>query len=904
MNDLLQTKLAPPAPRTALIARDELFARLDAGREGKLTLLSAPAGYGKTTLVAQWLAERDVASAWVALDWRDNDPARFWRYIVGACQSYGSTIGNATLTTLNGGRPPSFEALLTALINDLAALPERAVLVLEDYHLITTPQIHEGIAFLLEHLPTMLHVIVITRSDPPLPLARLRAVGDLVELRASDLRFSESEAARFLQQALPFAVVSDEIRYLQQRTEGWPAGMRLASLALSARSAARDRSDLLEAFTGSHRHILAYLVADVLQTQPEHIQDFLLLTSGLRRLHASLCDAMTERSDSASVLNMLEQANLFLTPLDDQQQWYRYHALFAEAMQQEARQRLGSERLTTVMRTASVWYDAHGLHSEAVEAALGAHEWERAAVLIERIIARSHMPQEIYTLRRWLETLPSSELHAHAALCFTYATTLLFTEDRRDPAILSRIGEPLQLAETLWRGEDNQERLGEALALRSMVAWWQGDSAHAFAAARRALALIPDSNTIWRGTCLLNVAVEELYAGNLSAAQRALNDARERSAAVGNRYAVRAAISGLGEVCVQRGSLHEADRLFAQVLAEAQDDPVDRGYGLITRAALAYEWNDMQAAQAGVDEAFAVGQQCAPRIGQHYVEAAIFGPATLLQARILHARGEKAQAQEALHSLFAQARLPASDVLYRELRALQARLALAVGNLDAVQTWTMSVAQRSDELPLAQQEREALLVARLLLAQGDANAALRALERWLALARDQGRIRSELMILVLVALARTALGEHSQAQQLLQNVLGRAQPEGYRRLFLDEGAPLAALLVATLPQLSGATRLYAENLRSEFEIHLVRAISSTNAQEPNALAALSLVEPLSPQEQRVLRLLAAGLSNPEIAQELVVSVNTVKTQVQSIFRKLDVSSRKQAAAVAQALGLR
>src|SRR5437660_5758321 len=380
--ELLSTKLALPRPRPSLVLREPLLERLDEGLEHKLSLLSAPAGFGKTTLVSEWIATRGERQdsppvAWVSLDVGDNDPVRFWRYVIAACRSFHANVGESALALLQTSRRPPLESMLTTFINELAQLVCRGYLVLEDYHVITSPRIHETMTYFVDHLPATLHLLILTRSDPPLPLARLRAHDDLYELHTADLRFSLAETEAFLRQAFPFPLSTEAITHLEARTEGWVAGLRLLALALQGRKDPRELERMLVTFTGSHRHILEYLVADVLSSQPEALQDFLLQTVFLNRLTASLCDAITGRIDSERMLEQLEHANLFLIPLDEIGQWYRYHTLFAEAMQHEARRRLGEDYLHSLYDKASRWFEEQGLLAEAVEVALSARDFAR-----------------------------------------------------------------------------------------------------------------------------------------------------------------------------------------------------------------------------------------------------------------------------------------------------------------------------------------------------------------------------------------------------------------------------------------------------------------------------------------------------------------------------------------------
>ena len=499
---------------------------------------------------------------------------------------------------------------------------------------------------------------------------------------------------------------------------------------------------MLVTFSGSHRHVLEYLVADVLSTQPEALQEFLLQTSFLNRLTASLCDAVTGRNDNERMLEQLERANLFLIPLDDAGQWYRYHALFAEAMQHEAQRRIGEDNLRSLYNKASLWYEEHGLLAEAVEVALSARDFVRAATLIERITGPYSVANELHTLLRWKEQLPEEVLQAHPALCLAYAIALLFTQDRSAPATMALIEAPLEMAERCWQAEGNRSKLGEVSALRSQVAWWQGDLIRAFTAARQALELLPEEETLWRGTSVLSVGIEELLAGNPEAARQATLEARTRFEAVGNHYGARAATFMLGEVCSRRGELHAAARFYRQVIAEAVEDPFDRGTAPIGLAALSYEWNELEAAEQEVSQALDLGKRYAEEIGKYHTEQVILVPGSLVLARVLHVRGETLQAQQLLQELVVLTQERKWLYLHREVLACQARLSLATANLAAVQRWSATIAQLGEDFRLVQQEQEALITARLLIAQGEAAAALRVLERWRARAHRPGR-RSE-----------------------------------------------------------------------------------------------------------------------------------------------------------------
>jgi LuxR family maltose regulon positive regulatory protein len=935
---LLVPKLQPPRLPADLVHRARLLARLDAGLHCALTVISAPAGFGKSTLVASWLAslaERQKAkgkrqnersdalsllpftfsllpfqAAWLSLDSGDNDPARFWRYVVAACQVFGDGFAQGALARLDAaGRapfpPPSLEPAIAAFLNDLAGLPRRAVLVIEDYHLITEPQVHATLAFVVEHLPATAHLVLITRSQPPLPLAPLRARARLHEVGAADLRFSQDEARAFLARALPPAPLADAIARLEARTEGWAAGLRLAALALQGHADPHATERAIDSFAGSQPQIVAYLAADVLDAQPAPIQRFLLETSILGRMCAPLCDAIMQNetgqmqnepsSDtshfaccmlhSQQILQELERQNLFLIPLDDARGWYRYHALFAEAMRHEARRRLGDEALRACYGRASAWYERQGMLPDAVDAALAAGAWPRAADLLERIVAArpAKNPSEPHTLRRWLEQLPEVLLSERPALCFSYGFVLLRTSGRRSPELLERLERWGRLAEQGWRREGNTPRLGEVFAARALGALWSGRIDVAIGWARQALACLPEDEVAWRGICLGFVGHAELRDGLLDAARRTLLDARARCEASGDGYALRPAILMLGEICAGQSELQQAEALYRLALENAlgDSDLSDQGNARLGLARLAYERNDLDAAEREALVALAFGA----RIGQDMLRVR----AARVLAWVSHARGAAERATQQIAALLAQMQPQRAPLLYREILAHQAQLHLAVGDLAAARRWSATRAHYAAELPATQHEHEALLDARLLIAQGQAEEALRQLEHLRAEARACGRIRSELEIQVLAALAHAAREDVEAAGAALRTALALAHACGYQRLFLDEGDALAAPLRTILPTLrQPRLRAYAQ------------ALAQTLAAER---LGPELPDPLSPQEQRVLGLLAAGNTNPEIARELVVSINTVKTQLKQIYRKLGVGSRHEARAAARRLGL-
>lgn len=888
-SELLSTKLLPPHARTALVARPHLLARLDASlAHSTLTLISAPAGFGKTTLLAEWLANTKSSRpdplpvAWFSLDEGDNDPSRFWRYVVAACQHIHEIIGATSLTLLQSPERPALESIAALLINDIARFNHQCILVLEDYHLISSEQVHKSVFFLLEHAPTNLHVMIVTRSDPPFPLGRLRARNALTEIRAAGLRFSPAETASFLHDVAGRQFSSEDVLHLDTQTEGWVAGLQLVALLLQGEQEKRegqdkpDNAQFLAAFSGSHRHITEYLVEEVLSRQPEYIQSFLQRTSILSRLTGSLCDALTGGGDGERMLEDLERANLFITPLDEDRLWYRYHALFAEAVRHYATRQFGQEQMRTLYDRASAWYEQHGQLDEAIEAALGAQDFPRAAWLIEHFTSTRGIRYD-FTLHRWLDRLPQDLLYLYPTLCFLYAQMLffsLFATDQRNAYV-----KPLETAERLWREEGNLHKVGSIYALRTLVALWSGDLQQVFACAEQALQLLPAEDILWRSISLATAGSANRLLGNARTASKLLTEARSLSERSEYLVATLPTLNSLADVLVQQGKLRQAAQIYSQVIERSGRLLTDNYEARTRLSAIYFEWDDLETAEEHLRQV--VAEEKVSEKGQPFAQG------YLMLARIKQARGEVVQAQEMVQSLIERGRREGFPIALEELQAYQAWWALLMGEAEGASDWRAGLDLAAT--PGYARERTYLILIRILIAQGEPTEALQLADRWLAYAREQGRAGSVISLLVLCALAAYAQGEIQRAQQTLMQVLPLTQPEGYRRIFLEEGIAMAALLRAARPKINEpALAQYVDTLLAAF------------AQErPDELVALrpapsTLMEPLSQHEYRVLRLLVAGLSNPEIANELVVSVNTVKTHVKNIYGKLNVSSRKEA----------
>jgi LuxR family maltose regulon positive regulatory protein len=500
---VLHTKLMPPRLQSSVIQRENLLKRLDTSLDKKLTVITAPTGFGKTTLVSTWIASRDVASVWVTLDEHDNDPSRFWTYLISALRTFDSALGKTVLSSLSAPQIPAFQPLLTPLLNDLTRLSEPCVLILEGYHSITSKDIKESFSFLIRNLPEALHLVLVTRSTPDLPLALLRARNELLEIDTRDLRFNINEAEAFLRKTTQKEIPASTVAALFQKTEGWIAGLQLAALSLQNKNT-NEIQEFVQMFSGSHRYISDYLIHEVFESQVESAQKFLLKTSFLKSLTASLCDAIMGSNNSALLLEQLERDNLFLVRLEQSghQIWYRYNPLFAESIQFLAKRRLDEKTIQSLLEKASDWYEYHGLLDDAIETALQANLFERAMTLIEKYI-EIHDLRELYTLNRWLELIPRQNILQHPIICFTLAQIILYSEDRFAPSTALKIEPFLSAAESVWGAQGNHTSLGKLFSFRGNATWWQGDFPKAFAYARQSLAELPESEVFWRGNSML-----------------------------------------------------------------------------------------------------------------------------------------------------------------------------------------------------------------------------------------------------------------------------------------------------------------------------------------------------------------------------------------------------------------
>ena len=898
---LLETKLHVPRRRRNLVARARLRVPLDS--DAAVTLVSAPAGFGKTTLVADWVDGLDAHVAWVSLDERDDEPTQFWAYVATAL----GPAGEGALAELGAG-VVDLDAVLAVLVNDLSHAEGEIVLVLDDLHTVRRPEVHEGLTFLVDHLPAPAHLVVTTRSDPPLPLARLRARGELVEVRAADLRFTPDEADAYLNGPMGLALDARDVAALEERTEGWAAALQLAALSMQGRE---DPHGFIAEFAGDDRYVVDYLAGEVLERQPEDVHTFLLETSILSRLTGPLCDAVTGRDDSAATLESLERANLFLIPLDDRRRWYRYHHLFADVL----RARLldeRPERVDELHRRASAWLDAHDDPAEAIAHALAGHDVERAADLVERAAPAMHQTRGEATIAAWLDALPDEVIAERPVLTVDLVGTRMVHGrtagvaellDRAEALLSTDAPEPAPNGGSDGSGSttrarpdgdaERRRRLPTQIAVyRAGLAHLAGDPVATIAHAERALALMDDDEHLSRGSAAALMGLALWSTGDLERATDRYGEALDALEAAGHLADAAGCAIALADMRLTQGRRRDAAATFERALAlvEPPGGTVLRGAAdmHVGLAAVALAGGDLAGARRHLDASEALGEHGA--LAQNPYRWRV------VRAHLCQVEGDLDTAlallDEAVRAYFGDY---SPDV--RPVPAVRARLRILRGERHEARRWAderqLSPADELDYL----HEFEHVTLARLLLAEGSADAEP-LLDRLLAAAEAGGRTGTVVEVLVLQALARQARGDVRAALVPLDRALELAAAEGDVRAFLDEGPPMVELLRVAAKHGVAAGAAATVLAAAQGEPH---ADASGAPGRPANQAGL--VEPLSERERDVLRLLRSDLSGPDIARELIVSLNTVRTHTKHIYAKLGVTSRRAAVRRADELGL-
>ncbi|MGO4471406.1 LuxR C-terminal-related transcriptional regulator [Arthrobacter sp. M-10] len=885
---LLETKLHVPGPRSALVARPRLISRLGQADEQTLILISAPAGFGKTTVLAEWLADSPATGrshAWLSLDQRDNDPVLFWTYLVAALDKASTGIGARALAALRSTQS-STEDFLTTLINELQGGQDRFTLVLDDYHVIDNQGVQEALAFLVENLPAQLRLVIASRADPALPLPRLRARGRLLEIRAADLRFTLEEAGTYFNAVMGLGLTAQDIAALEGRAEGWIAALQLAALSMQGRG---DVAGFIAGFAGDDRYVVDYLAEEVLQRQPDDVRNFLLRTSILNRLNGQLCDAVTGQNTGKAMLEALDRGNLFVVPLDDRRWWYRYHHLFADVL----RARLMDEqpgRIHELHERASLWHEQNGDIPEAVRHAMAAQDFERAADLIEHAIAALRKDRQEATLSRWLEALPGELIHARPGLGVAYAGALLASGELT--GVDARLEEAEHWVGTTAEGRDGGNLTSSIAIYRAAQALASGDTAGATTHAATALGLVGKDDHLGRGAASGLLAIGHWTNGELEVAHRLWSDSYSNLERAGHHSDMLGCSIALADIRITQGRLRDAMAIYQRGLELAGRHPAQTLRGTadmhIGMSMLLLERGELDAAREHLLANQRLGEDAALPQNPYRSRVAM--------ARVLQAEGD---VDGALEQLDEAERLYVGDFFpaVRPVPAVRARIWISHGRTSDAFRWAREHGISAEDELSYLHEFEHITLARALLAQDRAEpsedpaghvAAL--IDRLLRAAEEGGRTGTVVELLALLALAYRKEADDGGALAALRRAVALAEPEGYVSVFVDEGEAMANLLNALVK-------------RGRAPDYVGRLLELFGTETRSTPARQRLIEPLSDRELHVLRLLSSELGGPEIARELLVSLNTLRTHTKNIYAKLGANSRRAAVQRAEELEL-
>ncbi len=900
LNTILATKLYIPEVRPQAVVRHRLMERLEVSLHGKLTLISAPAGFGKTTLISEWISQSGHRTAWLSLDEGDSDPLRFLTYTIAALQTLAPQIGVGILEMLQASQSPPIYALLTTLLNEITTISERFVLILDDYHLVDSKTIDDALAFVLERQPPNMHLVIGTREDPRLPLARLRARGQLTELRSRDLRFTPDETAEFLNRYMGLRLSAEAVATLDSRTEGWITGLQLAAISMKGH---QDTASFIQSFTGSHHYVLDYLVEEVLQQQPVHIQRFLIGTSYLDHLCGSLCDAvlLDATISGQDTLETLRRNNLFIVPLDDERRWYRYHHLFADLLRQRLHQAY-PEQILLLHYRASEWFEQNRFMDAAIAHALRGTDYPRAARLIETRYRDNYELGSQMVLRRWLAELPEALIFSRPQLCVLHAWNLFTDGD------LNRVNKSLVAAEELLAGSTQQDGpasinfvqpttgdqaalRGQIAAIRSFLASYNGDMLDTIRLAHQALEALSEHQLSWRIAVLSALGDAYVNSGQITAAHRAQSDALNLAKTSGDAYMLIIAHVTLAETLRQQGQLQQVIKICQHQYMKANADGFSEA-GVV--GWLLGIWSEALAELNDLNTAIEYAQKGA-KLAADGGDTLYQVKSTLYLTRVLFSSGHRNEAQQTIRLMLDSAQnghLPRWAV--HQASAWQARFWLAAGNIERASQWAQESNFNLDGELNYLGEMEHTVFARIFIAQGLIDEAWQLLTRLLEVAQTNGRRSKLIELLNLQALAAHFVKNTTRSLTKLEEALLIAQPEGFVRVFVDEASPMARLLQEAI--VHDIVPDYARQLLSAFPL-------SDPQQLPAPPSSNSQFAPLTQREIEILRLIGDGLTNPEIAFRLTLSLNTVKSHTRSINAKLDVTNRIQAVNRARALGI-
>jgi len=897
-SSLLSTKLFIPKSRKNLVPRPRLFEKINIGQDKKITLISAPAGFGKSTLLSNWVRQSEEDIVWVSLDETDNGPTRFLTYFIAALNQSDGTktdFGRGLLSILRSPQPPPVADIMTSLINEISSLPGKITLVLDDYHLIREPLIDESLIFLLEHQPQNFHLIIATRDDPQLPLAGLRAKGQLAELRAADLRFSSTETAEFLNKVMGLALSSDDIDALESRTEGWIAGLQLAAISLQGLD---DPGNHIKSFTGSHRFVMDYLIEEVLEKQSESVQRFLLETAILDRMTGSLCDALTGEQNGQKTLEMLDNENLFIVPLDNERRWYRYHRLFADLLRQRLNQ---TQQLPILHRSASEWYEQNGFVDEAIEYALRSQDLKRALDLIEPAVEPTWQRGEHKKIENWMRELPHEEIQRRPQLCIFYAWNL-FAKGKQDEAdaflrsVEKELGLPDKQGEksknklfARFFEEDRKTFYGRAETMRSFMASYRSDAAGITRHAKTALEYLPESDKTWINTASMALGEAYVFTGNYKAAFKSRKESLQRIRPEENIYLYLNASMKLALNLRAQGRFNTVIQTCKKSLHLAEDNYLSNstmaGWVLAIWGETLAEINDLNQAEQFLTKGVELTE-----IGD---DVAMYSWSLKCLARVMYSthnlEGVNAVIMKA-KELMADSVIPRSVI--HMIETWQVRLWLQKGQIQHAKNW---VEENGISLDLIYDYVDGvayITFARVLIAQEQFDEAITLLNNLYEQAEPGEHIERMLSVLILKSITLHKKGDSQSSIDVLLEALDIGKRFGYCRIFIDEGPNMESIL--------REIRINDDDLKK-----YIRKLLSAFKNDRKSLFYTDqpLVEPLSERELELLALIARGLTNKQIAAQLFLSQNTVKSHTRNIYQKLSVNSRTQAIASAKSLNI-